>query len=622
MGLTDFVSSSVSISNTSVPTVQGLSTGLIAAYHNVYPDRVRLYSTATALSQMVTDGFSVNSAAYKAASAYCSALGTPPLLAIGRRSNMPRQSLQLACVDATVGDAYLVTLVGSTGVTSSVGYTNVINYGAAVAGKTVALTASATITFSGAVTMAAGDALTFASQPGVVYFLASAIVATTAGTLTVAYSGTAAPTATATHIATTADTFDTIANSPTAVVSGGGTPFTVGQSLMFASQPGVVYVCASCTASLLTLTQNYTGAGAASDTAVLVCTQATAAAALATAINALTITGSSVAASIGTVAASGANVTISRIDGNLTDVQNWTSNGFSSLQLTDLTADPGITADLTAIKAANPGAWFGLILDSNSSAEILSAAAWTEATGQTGQVFFANNSDAINGQASGDTSSVFYELHQLGYTRTLAQNNSTQLLNYGGASICAYMLSQNPGSTVAAYKSQPGVPADSPITLPEANALAINSMTATNPGPGGKFGNYYKTTAGQNWLWPGCVPSGQWMDIIIGATAVNLAVQQAVASVLAGLPKVPFDDFGLGLIGTAIEAVLRLFSTSQYNFILPDGQDPARPISVLIPKASSLTSAQRASRDVTGFAWSAGLQGAALNAKIAGTLLP
>ena len=620
MGLTDYVSSQVSISSTSVPTVQGLTTGLIATYHNVYADRVRLYSTATALTQMVTDGFSVNSPAYKAARSYCSASAVPAQLAIGRRANAPLQHLQLTCVDATIGDAYLLTIVGSTGVTSSIAYTNVINYGTAVTGTQSVTNASTAVTFSTSETMTKGDALTFASQPGVIYFL-SANVSSTSGTLTSNYTGTTNAATTATRLATSADTFATVTNSNTAVRSGSSTTYTVGESIMFASQPGFTYVVAAYASGLLTLTQPYTGAGASADTAVLLCAPATAATAIAAAINALTITGSTVAASIGTVAASGANVSITRADGNLTDVQNWTSNGFSSLQLTDLTADPGITADLTAMQAANPNAWFGLALDSNGSAEVQAAASWSASNGKA---LFANNSDSINGNTTAalDTTSVFAVLHSASYTNVLLQNNSTQLLNYGGANMCAYMLSQNPGSAVAAYKSQPGVPADTDITLPESYALNINSMTAGNPGPGGKYGNYYKTVAGQNWLWPGCAPSGEFIDIYIGQTALNLAIQQAVAVVLAGLPKVPFDDFGLGLIGTAIEGMLRLYSTTQYNFILPDGQDPTRPINVVVPKASSLTSAQRASRDVTGFAWSAGLQGAILNAAIQGSLIP
>ncbi len=45
-------------------------------------------------------------------------------------------------------------------------------------------------------------------------------------------------------------------------------------------------------------------------------------------------------------------------------------------------------------------------------------------------------------------------------------------------------------------------------------------------------------------------------------------------------------------------------------------------ISVIVPAASSYTSAQRAARVATGILWSAGLQGAIDGAVITGTLNP
>jgi hypothetical protein len=63
-------------------------------------------------------------------------------------------------------------------------------------GTTVALSghanvsASTSVTFDTAHTLPAGQSMTFASQPGVVYRLASAMAASTSGTLTAAYSGT------------------------------------------------------------------------------------------------------------------------------------------------------------------------------------------------------------------------------------------------------------------------------------------------------------------------------------------------------------------------------------------------------------------------------------------------
>src|ERR1019366_7184179 len=146
----------------------------------------------------------------------------------------------------------------------------------------------------------------------------------------------------------------------------------------------------------------------------------------------------------------------------------------------------------------------------------------------------------------------------------------------------------------------PGVPADCDTTLTEAQAMGLNTMTAAPPGPGGKNGNYYKTVAGQNWLFPGTCPSGRFMDLTIGIDWLQTRMQAAVLGAIAGLPKLPYTDFGIGKIGDAIQGVLRLGAPPPYGLTLPDGQAPARPIKVPVPPAAGLTSAQRASRNVPG----------------------
>ena len=75
-------------------------------------------------------------------------------------------------------------------------------------------------------------------------------------------------------------------------------------------------------------------------------------------------------------------------------------------------------------------------------------------------------------------------------------------------------------------------------------------------------------------------------------------------------------------IGDAVRAVLILGSTPAYGGILPDGQDPKRPILVTVPTAASLTSAQRATRNVPGISFSAGLQGAIETTTVQGSLIP
>lgn len=693
MSLNDIVQASVSIANANGPQGPGLVTPIIAGYHNHYADRVRLYATSSMLQQMVTDGFATTEPIYKAAQKVCGALAAPATCCIGRRALAPQQTLKLTCLDGTVNDAYNVTVVSSTGVTTNLVYTNVaqgstiaeltgtvaVTNGAAAitfstnqtitAGTLIAFasqpgvyyvvsaavtaatagtltanysgpTAAATtslvqqaisgtvavtngstgVTFSVAQTFAAGDLLTFASQPGVYYALSAAVVSSTAGTLTAAYAGVTAASSTAQHLATLSVTGHTINGSASVTMS--ATPVgqvAVGDSVVFASQLGVSYTVAVVTSTTLTLTTPYTGAGATTDHVADVCSATTAATALTGQLQAIT----NYAGTVGAVSVSGAVITISRTDGNLTDVQGWLANGFASLSLQDTTADPGIATDLAAMQAANGGAWFAVILDSNSSAEIQAAAAWCEATGAQGKVLFANNSDIGNlvtpAPSPPDLNTA---LNTAGYTRTFVEQNNQQLLSYGGASIGSYALSQTPGSYNLAFKSQPGVPADSDTTLTEGQALILNTMTASAPGPGGKKGNYYKFQGGQPYLFPGCAPSGQFFDLTIGVTDLLIAMQVASVAYFAGLPKVPFDQFGLNGLGQVIYGVLVSRSALPYGLILPNGADPTRPIKVNVPPITSYTSAQRAARIMTGFTWSAGLQGAADGAVIQGTLNP
>lgn len=688
MPLADLANLTISLLSAAAPQVQALNVPLIAAYHNHYPDRVRVYSTASGLSQMVTDGFSVNEPAYKAASAICSQPNTPAQFCIGRRAIAPQQTLQLTLTDGTIGDAYAFTLVGSDGVSHALTYTNVAQPGtpqttltgtasltnnsatvtfstaqtlnagdlleftsqpgtfytlsasitsqttATLTGSYTGLTVSgvgiiriaaitqtvsvtngsASITFSASVTYSKGDLFVFSSQPGVYYALSANITASTAGTLTTAYSGTTAGAATTVHTSALNGTFNVTNGSssvPTTTSQVG--VVAVGDSLMFVSQMGVYYTVAAVTASTITLTNSYTGTTNTTANAADVCSASYAAAFLGAQIATFS--------NVGAVAVGTAVLTLSRTDGKLTDVQGWLSNGFGNVQLQDNTADPGIATDLAAIRAANNGAWYALILDSNSSAEIQAAAAWAEATGTGGKYLFWNNSDWGNWQTS-VSNDVFSKLQTAAYVRDFGLQNNQQLLCYAGAALCSQVLAMNPGSYSLAYKTLSGVPADNDTTLPEAGAMALNSYTASNPTGKGKLGNYYKTVAGVNWTFPGITPSGEYADIALFVDWLFVNMQADVVGVMAGLPKLPFTDFGLGLLGDAIDFRLRLGASPTYGGIVPDGQDPNRPIKVTVPKASSFTPAQRQTRNASGFSWSAGLSGAILVANVTGSLIP
>jgi hypothetical protein len=683
MSLSDFVVADVSISNTSGPTVAGLNVGLLCAYHTKYVDRVRVYSTSSVLTAMVADGFKVTDPAYLMAEAYAAAPKAPALVAIGRRALAPQQSLQLTCVDGTVNDAYHFLVVSSSGVSTSIDYENIATLGVALAGTALSGTATVTpgspdVTFSASQTLAQGEIISFSTQAGVFYVVAAATTGSTSAVLTEAYSGTGSSSATTTAGGTTLATNGStgvtfsqaqtlskgtilyisgqicalsanVASSTSGTLTaafqgntGSGQPTTAvaplagtfaatngsavvpttasqvgavaaGDSVEFVSQLGVYYTVLSLTASALTLTNPYSGVTAGTTNAVDIAQVSTAAAAIATQLEALSL--------IGTVGVTGAVITIQRTDGGLTDIQDWASNGFASIQLQDLTADPGIATDLAAIQAANGGAWYSVSLDSNSSAEVVAAARYIEATGKGGKVGFFNNSDWGNGVTS-VTSDVFSQMQLLSLTRSFVQHNNSQLLCYAGAATAGNALGRNPGTYTLAYKELTDVPADTDTTLPEGRALAINSMTASLPGPGAKSGNYYKQVSGENWLWPGSTPAGGFMDNTIAVDWLVVNIQAAIATRLSALPKTPFTDIGLQSLGDALQGVLTLASGPQYQILVPNGQDPDRPIAVNVPKASSLTSTQRAKRDISGLSWSAGLQGAIQTATVGGVVTP
>ena len=518
-----------------------------------------------------------------------------------------------ASTTATLTAAY--SGAASTVATTTVGATTTVANG------------SANVTFSTAQTLAKGALLMFAGQPGVYYALSAVVTATTTGILTSAFQGTSGSygTTTIAPLAGTNGGFDVInGSSIVATTASQVAAINPGDSVVFGSQLGVFYTVAAVSASAVTLTTPYTGSTVASAFCTLVCQVSTAATyityllGLITNIGATSIVNNSL--SFPTI------VQITQLAGALNDINSWRTNGFhgvngfGNIELTNATADPGIVTDLTAMVAAAGIQFYGIMLDSNSAAEIESAAGFIEAQG--GQKFgFFDTSDYNNGQLS-STTDVFSATQALSLKQSFLCQNDQQVLCFQGAATAGQMLAMNPGSYSFTYKALPLVPADNDQTLSLTERTAINSMSASNTGVGGKNGNYYFDASGEFTIWPGCTPSGQFCDLTIGENWLNDQIQAAAVVALASLPKVPIDNFGIGLVGDAITAVLNLAASPLYNFILPNGADPERPITVEVPDVDSLTPAQRATRDISGIRWSAGLQGAIDTAVIAGTLLP
>jgi Protein of unknown function (DUF3383) len=177
------------------------------------------------------------------------------------------------------------------------------------------------------------------------------------------------------------------------------------------------------------------------------------------------------------------------------------------------------------------------------------------------------------------------------------------------------MLPFNPGIASWAFKTPVGVPGDTDLSLPENGALILNSMTAANPGPGGKKGNYFKLQGGVDVTFPGCTPGGEWADVTIFADWVQVFVQADVYALILSQPKIPYTDFGIGQIANAIRNRLKIGASPAYN-----GIDGTQPITVTVPKVTTIDAADKAARNLPNVTASAKLSGAILTTGIAITL--
>lgn len=108
MSLQEIVNVTISKATASVSR-QGFGTALIAAYHTVFPNRVRTY---TDLDSLVTDGFTTSHPVYLAAQALLSQENRPLSFKVGRRGLPPTRTVRLTCAakNATV---YTVTVDGT-----------------------------------------------------------------------------------------------------------------------------------------------------------------------------------------------------------------------------------------------------------------------------------------------------------------------------------------------------------------------------------------------------------------------------------------------------------------------------------------------------------------------------
>lgn len=280
--------------------------------------------------------------------------------------------------------------------------------------------------------------------------------------------------------------------------------------------------------------------------------------------------------------------------GELIDVKEWSTN----FQFTDVTADPGgstgLANDLAAIQAFDKD-WYGLVLDSNSEAEIAVAALFCE----TEKKLFVPNTSDWGCEDAATTTDIMSDMKAAAYARTGVMYSRSQLLSYSGAAWMGKQFTQAPGSDTWKFKTLASVTVDTLSAGARAAILAKN-------------GNIYTATSGVNITEEGKTASGEWIDVTRFVDWQRARIQFLVFGGFVNNGKIAFTDPGVELVASFVEQGL---SDGVEAGGLAEGS-----VGVTVPKVSSLVEADRAARKLKGMKFKGRLAGAIHELEIDGTI--
>lgn len=279
----------------------------------------------------------------------------------------------------------------------------------------------------------------------------------------------------------------------------------------------------------------------------------------------------------------------------LTDILNGTAGAMiyysawtDNLLFQDLTPDPGIGADLAAIRNVDAD-WYGLCVDLNSIAILEAADTFAETLPvQLG----ASYVDSIAYDPA-STADLGYVLKAASAGRILCPFPNKDTASYAGVAALAERFPHDPGSAGAggtyALKTYVGV-------LPgNWSATQIAALRAKNY-------IVYVVTAGRSHTLDGKVLGGEYADVVRGLDWYRIRSEERVASLLLNNDKVPFTDRGITQVYSELRA--QQMDAEKVELFVPGS-------SVLqAPLRAAVNPTDRANRKLTGFTGSATLAGA------------
>lgn len=259
---------------------------------------------------------------------------------------------------------------------------------------------------------------------------------------------------------------------------------------------------------------------------------------------------------------------------------------------------PVSTTVTDALDAANEASsdWYMLVYAPETISSALDnmklVADWVETkTKICGLV--SNDSEIVDETAVDDKTTIAAYIKSKEYARTFvcySENcdstaDDPEFLN---AAILSVISTWTPGSYTCKFKKLVGVTPSS-----------LTSTQLTNAE--GKYVNTYVSMAGRGMFQHGTVGEGEWIDVIIFCDWQVSLIQNNVALALLTSKKVPFDDVGLGVIGSAVSAGLEAgISSGGYTAMQVDEDGNTIGGYILsVPKASEISASDKNARKIS-----------------------
>lgn len=381
------------------PSKAGFGTPMIAAYHTLYTDLIRSY---TSLKGMTDDGFSSTDPAYQMARTIFAQRPRVKRVKIGRRQQAFAQEVELTPEAPSLGKVYSLKVNGL-----EVTYTALSgdNLAAVCTALATALNAQAETDADALVTsLATSASLTTLNDETELNGVIGLDVMDPPRAVQATFSAHGDFDAT-TMTVTGKDKADNTVTDTILIPNGGGATVKGTNGTLFSQITSVSVPAQSGTGGAYTVgVQGRFEATGASGTKVVVTTTS---------------------------------------DGMLTTFGSLSD----TLALKDVTADPGIANDLADIRAQDPD-WYGALLDSNSAAEVAEAAAYLEAL----RVIFCAQTADSGATVSGTTTDIASVLKSFNYARTGCWFHPDLGVSWLAAGIMGKQFVVQPGSDTWAYK--------------------------------------------------------------------------------------------------------------------------------------------------------------------------